>query len=97
MPISDDVILSLAKELGANTQANRELTAAISNHILDPQAHSGVIPRVASLEKINRLKRYATGLTVMGAGGTAVAGTKLGWVSSIIAAAKSALLSGGGS
>lgn len=86
MAISDDTILELARELGVLNGTLTEAVSTMKNHVVDPQAHSGIIPRTESLEKSRRwFRRVAIASVVTPtAGGTVAA--KMGWLGKIMAA-----------
>lgn len=94
MPISDDAIMALARNVGEMTGKVGELTDVMKTHLVDPQAHSGVIPRVTSLETTRKFFRRSL---IAGAVTTPVAGAaQMGWVGKLLAIVKAGVAVGGG-
>lgn len=95
MPISDDAIMTLAKNVGEVATKVGDLAEVMKSHMTDPQAHSGTIPRIASLEKSRRWFRRAAVASIITApaGGTVAA--KMGWVGKVMAAVAETAVGGG--
>lgn len=101
MPVSDDTMVKIAEGLGTLNGAlgqvikhQDSMLILMQAHMIDQQAHSGVIQRVQSLEGTRKWFRRSM---IAGAVTTPVAGAaQLGWVGKIIAILKAGSAIGGG-
>lgn len=73
MAISDDAILELAKEVRESNTVAKQTLETLTKHMEDQQAHSGVIPRIGSLERSRgRFRKWAFTILTSGTAGSAV-------------------------
>lgn len=77
-------------------ETNDLFREGMTRHFADQQAHSGVIPRIESLENTRRWGRRRAAIAAVSVPATGAAVAKLGWLGKVIAAITAASAVSGG-